>query len=74
MISGPNADGKAGMIIALDVLHETASMENTKAREFGASGMGNAVRKPEHVWAGDQIRVEKAWDIQVTREEVPRSA
>ncbi|KAB8304751.1 hypothetical protein EYC80_004105 [Monilinia laxa] len=73
MIPSSDADGKGAMTIALDVLHETASRENDEVREFGADGLGNGVTRPEHVWAGDQIRVERAWDVKVTREEVPLS-
>ncbi|RAL67937.1 hypothetical protein DID88_008662 [Monilinia fructigena] len=73
MIPSSDADGKGAMIIALDVLHETASRENNEVREFGADGSGNGVTRPEHVWVGDQIRVERAWDVKITREEVPLS-
>lgn len=74
MITSPDTDGKVAMMIALEVLHETASRENDEARDFGTGALGSGVRKPEHVWAGDQIRVERAWDVQVTREDVPMSA
>ncbi|KAI9648512.1 hypothetical protein NHQ30_003147 [Ciborinia camelliae] len=70
----PDTDGKAAMMIALDVLHETATRENDEAKEFGAGRAGNRVTRPEHVWAGDQIRVERAWDVQVTRDDAPGNA
>ena len=74
MIAGLDTDAKGTMIIALDVLHETASGESGEARHFGSGGVGVVVKKPEHAWTGDQITVEKAWKVQITREEVPRSA
>lgn len=61
------------MFIASDVLQETASRENNKAREIGAGGLCNKVTRPEHVWTSDQIMVDRAWDVQVTIEEVPLS-
>ncbi|ESZ98786.1 hypothetical protein SBOR_0835 [Sclerotinia borealis F-4128] len=74
MITSIDPDGKHAMMIPLDVLHDTVSRENDEAREFGAGGGDNGLRKPEHVWAGVQIRVERAWDVQVTKKEVPGSA
>ncbi|TEY53007.1 hypothetical protein BOTCAL_0252g00050 [Botryotinia calthae] len=74
MITSPDTDGKVAMMIALEVLHETASRENDEARDFGTGALGSGIRKPKHVWNGDQIRVERACDVQVTREEIPRSA
>ncbi|APA09977.1 hypothetical protein SS1G_05758 [Sclerotinia sclerotiorum 1980 UF-70] len=73
MIENPDVDGKGAVMIALDVLHETAGRENNEAKKFDRGGVGSGLTKPEHVWAGDHIRVERAWDVKITKDDMPGS-